>query len=224
MGWDVSRILGRASAVTFLRSRGKLPTPRGLAARPSPTPYQRLVVALAWINTPAIAYPSRGIWAIQRLKITNATDGLGGEQWLRVPLKPKRRSSVFGGRLWLALPWVKELCRVNLAAVAKVIQDGFLNHRDAFHLLVPNRPLGELFGSMTEKRCSGTTVSMCDCVPGCSPSFQNQIVELTVFADEFGQISADAVIIAVPWFRINDLIADLSMPEIEQLGINAPLS
>ncbi len=162
---------------------------------------------------------ARGIWAVQRLKITNATDGLGAEQWLLEHAQTQGAIERFW-RTIVVSALGEELCRVNLAAVAKVIQDGFLNHRDAFHLLVPNRPLGELFGSMTEKvlRDNGVDVRLCTRVQSIVSESSER---LTVCADEFGQITADAVIIAVPWFRINDLIADLSMPEIEQLGINA---
>ncbi len=54
----------------------------------------------------------------------------------------------------------EELDRVHLDAVAKVLQDGFLNHRDAFHLLVPKRPLGELFGTELHRALTSAGVEV----------------------------------------------------------------
>lgn len=48
---------------------------------------------------------------------------------------------------------------MSLAAVAKVLQDGFLRNRNAFHLLIPTRTLGELFGTRTAEQLQSSAIT-----------------------------------------------------------------
>ncbi len=157
----------------------------------------------------------RGIIAIQRLKISTATDAVEAEAWLC----QRGQTPQAIDRFWRTIvvsALGEELQRVSLSAVAKVIQDGFLNHRDAFHLLVPNKPLGDLFGSMTERVLveSGVDLRLGTRVQSIVPSAAGGV---TVAVDQLGQTDADAVIIAVPWFRIGDLLANSEVPELQRV-------
>ena len=99
----------------------------------------------------------------------------------------------------------EELSQVNLSSVAKVLQDGFLNHRDAFHLLVPKRPLGELFGTKAEcvLREHGVNVQLQTRV---QRLVQRSEHHFSVGTERLEALNADAIVVAVPWFRMCGLV------------------
>jgi squalene-associated FAD-dependent desaturase len=158
---------------------------------------------------------ARGILAIGRLKISPLTDNMQAEVWLREHHQTPGALECFW-RTIVVSALGEELNRVNLSSVAKVLQDGFLNHRDAFHLLVPNKPLGELFGAMAEEKLRECGVQL---------YLQNRVHGVVqVSRDRFAiqiasgqQWEADAVIIAVPWFRLKDVFEDVTHSEVQRL-------
>ena len=81
----------------------------------------------------------------------------------------------------------------------------FLNHRKAFHLLVPNKPLGELFGTDAEAKLCEAGVDVClqTRVQQLNQTAENQF---SVETEKNGQLKADAIVIAVPWFRMPSLV------------------
>lgn len=162
---------------------------------------------------------ARGLLAVRRLKISSKTDGIEAQSWLQ------QHSQTDGAiaRFWRTIAVSalgEELARVNLSALAKVIQDGFLKQRDAFHLLVPNRPLGELFGTMAEKvlRENGVDVQLGNRVqPLVALSNEKFAVDNKLLRTQ----NADAVVMAVPWFRVRDLIDSIDTPDFQQVNQNA---
>ncbi len=94
----------------------------------------------------------------------------------------------------------EQLERVSLPAMAKVLQDGFLNHRHAFHLLVPKRPLGELFGSRALNALKTLDVDV---------QLQQAVDQLSMLNHQSPTVGcagesyqADSVVIAVPWHQL----------------------
>lgn len=147
---------------------------------------------------------ARGMLAIRKLKIGAKSDQLAAEPWLI----SQRQTPNAIDRFWRTIivsALGEQLSQVNLSAVAKVLQDGFLNHRDAFHLLVPKRPLGELFGTEAETvlRNHGVEVHL-------QTRAQRlvQVAECRFVADsqKLGRTYADAVVVAIPWFRMRALV------------------
>ena len=103
---------------------------------------------------------ARGMLAIRKLVIDSSTDQLPAEPWLVAQAQTPNAIDRFW-RTIIVSALGEELARVNLSAVAKVLQDGFLNHRNAFHLMVPNKPLGELFGTHAEAKLREAGVDVC---------------------------------------------------------------
>jgi squalene-associated FAD-dependent desaturase len=147
---------------------------------------------------------ARGMFAIRKLAITRETDHRLAQPWL----VEHHQTPVAIENFWRTIivsALGEELSQVNLSAVAKVLQDGFLNHRDAFHLLVPKRPLGELFGSLAEQSLQVNRVNV---------HLQTRVQRLVqlsesrfaVEADSGGNLTADAIVVAVPWFRMRGLV------------------
>ncbi len=142
---------------------------------------------------------ARGMHQIRRLTLDDSLDRLSALEWLR-------RSGQTTGALdhfWSTIivsALGEELSRVSLAATAKVLQDGFLNHRDAFHLLIPSRPLQDLFGSLAlqELQKANVRVELGAAVTGVSRS---KIPRVRVESTE-QTYGADAVVLAVAWQQL----------------------
>jgi len=147
---------------------------------------------------------ARGMLAIRKLKIGSQSDHLPAEPWLVAQHQTPKAIDRFW-RTIVVSALGEQLSQVNLSSVAKVLQDGFLNHRDAFHLLVPKRPLGELFGTSAEAVLREHGVDM---------HLQTRVQRLVqvaecrfvVEAERIGRLQADAVVVAVPWFRMRALV------------------
>jgi squalene-associated FAD-dependent desaturase len=112
----------------------------------------------------------------------------------------------------------EELSRVNVASLCKVMQDGFLNHREAFHLLVPNRPLDELFNRGASVRLQQLGVVIELGVP--ITRIARQAGGITAVARD-RSYSADAVVLAVPWHRLSHIQTDSTVPGLPAVAAKA---
>ena len=162
---------------------------------------------------------ARGMLAIRKLAITGETDRLLAQPWLVEHHQTPAAIEHFW-RTIIVSALGEELSQVNLSAVAKVLQDGFLNHRDAFHLLVPKRPLGELFGTLTEQslRENGVQVHLQTRV---QRLVQQNGTNFAVEVDNLGTLTADAIVVAVPWFRMRGLIDSTECDPLEKIAQDA---
>ena len=161
---------------------------------------------------------ARGLWTIRKLKPDDAAQMYSALSWL----KSQRQTEQTIERFWstMAVSALGEkLSQVSLGALTKVLQDGFLGHRDAFHLLVPTRPLGELFGSQaqTQLRRLGVEIHLSspihsiDCVNPAAMQVTGQRRTWT----------ADALVIAVPWHRLPKLNFGSHVPELAAIAEQA---
>ncbi len=147
---------------------------------------------------------ARGMLAIRKLKIGPQSDHLHAEPWLI----SQRQTPNAIERFWRTIivsALGEQLSQVNLSSVAKVLQEGFLNHRNAFHLLVPKRPLGDLFGTSAEAvlREHHIEVQLQTRVQRLVQVAERRFV---VEADQTGRLQADAVVVAIPWYRMRALV------------------
>lgn len=178
-----------------------------LAALPLlPAPLHLASWLLRWpgLSTRDRIAVARGMLAIRKLKIDRGTDRLTAEPWLIA----NGQTTLAIDRFWRTIvvsALGEDIARVNLSSMAKVLQDGFLNHRDAFHLLVPNESLGELFGSSAEEKLreSGVEVHLQTRVQRLVQGTEGQF---SVGTEKLGRLNADAIVVAVPWFRLQGLV------------------
>ncbi|MFK7736594.1 MAG: hydroxysqualene dehydroxylase HpnE [Pirellulaceae bacterium] len=144
---------------------------------------------------------ARGMLAIRALDITDPTAlDTPALDWLH----SVKQSTATIERFWATVivsALGETVDRVSLYAVAKVFQDGFLNQRDAFHLLVPNRPLNQLFNLTTIEslRSAGVDVRVAERVReinrGADGGFEVRGARET--------FAADQVIVALPWHTLD---------------------
>jgi squalene-associated FAD-dependent desaturase len=162
---------------------------------------------------------ARGMLAIRAIQINSNSDDLIADTWLR----KIRQSAGAIENFWRTIivsALGEELHRVSLSAMAKVLQDGFLNDRQAYQLWIPKLPLGQLFGAMTETVLAARGVqTLLGTKVRCITSGDNE--KVTVELSNQDHLQADALVIAVPWFRIAGLIPDSSNVTLLQIAKNA---
>lgn len=154
---------------------------------------------LTWKQRFEIAY------ATNRLMRTRASDmkSVAAAQWLT----QHKQSPDTVRNYWevVVASALGESCdRVSMAAVRKVFIDGFLAHRDASDVLVPNLPLAQLFGTQLPNvlRKRGITIHHGMIVQTVSPTEDAQ-VRVTISGQS--QTFAHAIV-ALPHFAISRVI------------------
>jgi len=111
---------------------------------------------------------------------------------------------------------------VGLSAVKKVAVDGFLAHPTAADLWVPTRPLGDLFGDRLVGWLSSRGVSIMTGrqVTAVEQDSHGRTVGVRV-GDEL--ITAEAIILAVPWRAAARLVPEL-LPPVDNAFAGSPIT
>ncbi len=154
---------------------------------------------LNWRDRASIA---RGLTAIDKLTLDAACQSQSALDWLQ----QRGQTAHAIERFWATIvvsALGEDLSRVSLAAVAKVLQDGFMRHRQAFHLLVPSRPLGELFGTRAAEQLRNHQVDIHLGSPALAIDYSSG-GQIRVTARR-ATLAADALVIAVPWHQLSKL-------------------
>ncbi len=145
---------------------------------------------------------ARGMWAVRKLPLNSQTASQPALDWLQLHGQTPAAIEHFWSTI-IVSALGEELSRVSLAAVAKVLQDGFLKHRDAFHLLVPQRPLAELFGTQAVHCLKQQGVELHLATPVTSLA---QLTPEALRVDTSqSSLEADSVILAVPWHQLSKI-------------------
>lgn len=155
---------------------------------------------------------ARGMLKIYRLDLQSPRlDQISGYDWLAGIGQTQNAIK----RFWttIIVSALGEEChRVSLAAVAKVLQDGFMKRRNAFHLLVPERPLDELLNVQARDRLNRLGV---DCQVLSPVSRVARSADGFVVVSRGKQVQAHQVILALPWHHLSKLQFDLPKSELE---------
>ncbi|MGN6133916.1 MAG: hydroxysqualene dehydroxylase HpnE [Aureliella sp.] len=221
--WQVQRELH------FYGPDGREQTLRALPWVPAPlhlAPWLLRWPGLNWRDRLGVA---RAMLALDRVPLSAQPADTADEledtsalQWLQRRGQSARAIACFWSTV-IVSALGEELSRVGLLAMAKVFQDGFLRERTAFHLLVPQRPLGELFGERLQRALVETGVEVLTGVAAtglnwiAQPDWPAARAESVNLAD--GRcLQASAVIVAVPWHAVERLMVDCPDPEVRRLA------
>ena len=178
-----------------------------------------------WLPAPLHLLPM--LWGLGHLSIFQRAAVVWG--MLRLAwLRPSRLSDAKTTGKWLAsigqpaeairLFWQpvmesalgESIDLVDLAAARKVVVDGFFGNRHASDLVIPKKSLGEMFG-----------FGLCDWLIGRGVHVRTSVTVSKIECNETGPkislgtgeiISADSVVVAVPWKRAVSLVGDLLPP------------
>ncbi len=145
---------------------------------------------------------ARGLLKINKLRLDTTTQAQPALEWLLRHAQTAGALKYFWSTIVVS-SLGEELSRVSLAAVAKVLQDGFLRQRDAFHLVVPTRPLGELFGTLAAEQLRAHRVDLHLSSPVSSiDTSSNAQIRVTSGQQKF---TADSLVLSVPWHQLGKI-------------------
>jgi squalene-associated FAD-dependent desaturase len=190
-------------------------SPRGKRIRVSawtlPAPFHLSGLLFRW---PQLGILDRlrvgvGLLKLKRLKRDKTMTSQFAIAWLRANGQNDRCIQNFWSTI-LVSALGEQIDRVTLEATHKVLVDGFSMTRDGFHLLVPNRPLSELLDQNVTQHLQllGVVVRLGCIVKGIqrqpSGSYQLRLQN----AKEGENDSYDAIVIALPWYKVADVLPE----------------
>jgi hypothetical protein len=146
-------------------------------------------------------------------------DQLSALKWLQ----SHRQSKTALDRFWSTIvvsALGEELSRVGLLAMAKVFQDGFLRDRDAFHLLIPQRPLDELFGWRFQAALVEAGVEVITATSVVEVNWEGASCRSVKLSDGRCLPAAEAVV-ALPWHCVERLVGDCPDATVRSIGQQA---
>lgn len=100
----------------------------------------------------------------------------------------------------------EEIARVAVGPMRKVIVDGFLAHRKAYEILVPKRPLREIFSDRAKECLQNAGIDLHFNRAAKKLLFEKNGCTGVVFSDQL-TVHADLIVIALPWFHIESLVS-----------------
>lgn len=189
-------------ALNFYGSDGQFQRLAAIKGLPAPLHLSKWL--LRWPNLSSwdrltIAF---GMFKIRGIRDLDRLDDQSAIEWLRGCRQTKNGIERFWNTI-IVSALGEEIENVSLAAVCKVLQDGFLNHTKAFHLLVPQKSLDELFNTDAERclRKAGVDVRL---------GLPAQHIDVTrkhstEVTTRDGVFSADAIVVTVPWHQLGKL-------------------
>lgn len=141
------------------------------------------------------------MWKLARMRPGDGEDVTVAE-WLQ----RQRQSAAAIERFWsviLVSALGESLDRASLAAARKVMADGFLSARDGYEVLVPEAPLGQLYGEPLERWFAERGVELHAGTPVERVSLEAGQPHLQI-ADR--SVRCDFAVLAVPWTRLAALV------------------
>lgn len=190
-----------------------------IRAWPLPAPLHLSGMLLKWPDLTLLdrASVARALLAMMRLTKTDpALDGLAID-WLRARQSQRVIKAFWETILVSALG--ERIDKVALGPAVKVLLDGFANNRSAYHLLVPKRPLRELFDEHCQRLLENSSNVRLHL--GCRidriTSLDNGGHTAVTLIDQYGmRRTYEKAISCVPWYRINDVL-EMSTNELNAL-------
>ncbi len=162
---------------------------------------------------------ARGMLAINRIPLVGARaeqlELMSARQWLHAHGQSERVLDRFWSTI-IVSALGEQLDRVGLLPMAKVFQDGFLRRRNAYHLLIPQRPLDELFGHRFHDAllAEGVDVQLSTTIA----EAQWRAAECQRLTLSNGTtIHPDRLIVAVPWHAVGQVLNDCEDGEVRRI-------
>lgn len=162
---------------------------------------------------------ARGMLAINRIPLlgpqAESLEEMSALKWLRSRHQSPRLLERFWSTI-LVSALGEQLDRVGLLPMAKVFQDGFLRRRDAYHLLIPQRPLDELFGRRFHETLIAAGVEVLLNTKIVESQWQGAHCQSLVLSNG-STIQPDRLIVAVPWHSVGQVIGTCDDAEVQRI-------
>ncbi|TWU59480.1 15-cis-phytoene desaturase [Rubripirellula tenax] len=178
---------------------------------PAPLHLAGAIGSLRYLTTKQKWHVRWGIWQMMRSD-SNQMEGQVAATWLASHGQDKETIAAFWDVV-LVSALGERTDRVSMLAAHKVFMDGFAAARGASDVWVPTRPLSELIGRDLAGAIGeqGSAMIHGCCVNRILPPTNQQSPQ--VVAADGRAFGASDVIVAVPWFRIESLLADSPIAE-----------
>jgi squalene-associated FAD-dependent desaturase len=191
--------------------------PRGkkiaIKSMPLPAPFHLASLIFKW---PGLSLSDRFrvalcLNSLTKMKPDPSHDSQLAIDWLRMHWQTEKCLERFWETI-LVSALGEKLTKVTLGAMRKVLVDGFAKSRDAYHLLVPSKPLSELSngvvrGAMEKLRVRIHHQSLVTKLE----RMENRTWDL--YSNEKRFAGYDAVLIAVPWHQVNKILPEVCQAE-----------
>lgn len=201
------------------------------------------VAASRWLPAPLHLLPSllrlkyltlkerlQIIWAMRKLARTSSNDDPQGPtigQWLHAHRQTARAIELFWEPV-IVSALSESVDRAAIPPVRKVFVDAFLSNRNGYELQIPQVPLGEFYGQRLERWISEHGINLrleCSVKQLIGDAAGIHEVELA----DGKRLQFDAVVLAVPWRRVSELLSEpvrASLPELQKIEQieSAPIS
>ena len=146
---------------------------------------------------------ARAMLRLMKLPATDEACGPTVSAWLQ----ERQQSAATIERFWqvvLVSALGESLERASLAAARKVFLDGFLAHRDASHVVVPQVSLSNLYERVVQSLQSRGVVIHLGAPVACVAGTTNRLAGVQLV--DGTERTFDFVILAVPWDRVGGLL------------------
>ncbi|MEX0978634.1 MAG: hydroxysqualene dehydroxylase HpnE [Pirellulales bacterium] len=176
--------------------------PLQAAALPAPMHLAPALWKLKYLSAGERLKIGRAMWKLMRLGAADRPDAPTAAAWLRQQGQSVRAIEHFWSVILISALG-EELERASLAAARKVLVDGFLAARDAYVVEVPQAPLSAIYGDQLERWFLARGVRLHLSAPVRRVSCDTgPLVELA----DGRQVRPDFVVIALPWFKIAEVL------------------
>jgi predicted NAD/FAD-dependent oxidoreductase len=218
------------STLHFYSSKGEHLPFQG-SSLPAPLHLNKLLASWPELTTRERLRIGRGIFAMMRLPSYSGSNE-AAEAWLRRHGQCDETIRKFWSTIMVSALG-EQIERVSICAARKVLIDGFASNRTAYELLVPKRPLVEIFSEKMAERLESEGVEIRlgaridqirvddkeNCLAPESSSLPSSLPEVGARREaiEKGsncrlvldgkELSADAILIAAPWHRLTSLFS-----------------
>lgn len=210
----IANQFSREPTLTFIAPNGRATEFSATRWLPAPLHLAAALMRMSFLSWPDRLRIVKGLldlkkaegWAISQRSMLD---------WLQAHGQSSQAIELFWGTV-LVSALGDTLDRVSVSASRKVFVDGFMTTRDGYEVLIPSAPLSKLFGEDAGRHLAERGVKICLSTPVKNirkegPSFLLDAQEQTR--------AFDAVVIAVTWRQIADLIAPTLRPALPSIPV-----
>ncbi len=188
---------------------------------PAPLHLAPLLLGMRHFSLAEKAVLAAGMLRLARCRERDVDSSQTALAWLQSIGQPERVIRLFWQPV-LESALGEAIDLVSVPAARKVVVDGFLAHREAVDLVVPTRPLGELFGT---RLVDWLRVNGVEIVTGCTVTGVERTADGTVISltGNGAALPCDAAILALPWKQAARLVPDVVPPADDRL-LGSPIT
>ncbi|MEZ6087847.1 MAG: hydroxysqualene dehydroxylase HpnE [Pirellulaceae bacterium] len=185
---------------------------------PAPLHFTKAFAGLKYLSTTVRQQVARGMWKLMRLPDADAEKWRSMRDWLNDAGQSPTAIKAFWD-VFLISALGEQTQRVAVAPARKVFVDGFLSHRRAADVWVPQQPLSILFGEQLPQCLIDRGVDL-------RTSTQVKRVQrigrqaVSLLISDGSTIPFDFLIVAIPWHQLPKVFGDDEeiLPNLRQAG------